>query len=179
MTNKPHMTLPNGDFLYEGDYGATRDGQKVGPAEYDKEDGNLSWNLPLPRGQFWFYNDGRSCTGEQANIIAKLVDQDTPKLWQNMTDAEKGALLLAHHEGKELQAYGWVSKRWMEVNNLWVDTCAYRIKPEPKKPREWWIVQNSTFRAYFPNEDEARCTAIDVKGIAEIIHVREVMEDDT
>ena len=57
---------------------------------------------------------------------------DTPKLWRDMTPEEKGALLLAHHEGKVIEYYdhgvGWVTER-----PIWDDYCAYRIKPEPKR----------------------------------------------
>jgi len=57
---------------------------------------------------------------------------DKPKTWGEMTDAEKGALLLAHHEGKVIQM--------VDCNGNWIDYImfgavtdyAYRIKPEPK-----------------------------------------------
>lgn len=58
------------------------------------------------------------------------------KVWKDMTPEEKGALLLAHHEGKEIEY-------WYSDGSGW-QTCfgnqepgrtpqfAYRIKPEPK-----------------------------------------------
>ena len=56
---------------------------------------------------------------------------DTPKLWRDMTPEEKGALLLAAHEGDVIQAhceiYGWV-----RVYPNWDTDRAYRIKPESK-----------------------------------------------
>lgn len=33
-TDKPKMTLPNGDIIHEGDYAVTRDGEKVGPMRF-------------------------------------------------------------------------------------------------------------------------------------------------
>jgi hypothetical protein len=56
---------------------------------------------------------------------------DNPKLWRDMTDAEKGALLLAKHEGKVIECYdGYM---WFEtVTPRWYVPHAYRIRPEPK-----------------------------------------------
>jgi len=62
----------------------------------------------------------------------KLISRasDTPKLWRDMTPEEKGALLLAKHEGKVIECWG---------GNGWWSPCAidginqaYRIRPEPK-----------------------------------------------
>jgi hypothetical protein len=59
---------------------------------------------------------------------------DTPKLWRDMTPEEKGALLLAHHEGKDIEIFGLVCPdKWYETVVLWYDDCAYRIKTEPKR----------------------------------------------
>jgi hypothetical protein len=57
-----------------------------------------------------------------------------PKLWKDMTREEKGALLLAEHEGKVIEAFG-VSYPdvWYETDPCWDDECPYRIKPEPKR----------------------------------------------
>ena len=56
---------------------------------------------------------------------------DTPKAWSSMTDAEKGALLLAKYEGKVIESFfsltGWVS-----YQGLFYQEKAYRIKPEPE-----------------------------------------------
>ena len=65
----------------------------------------------------------------------KLISRsdDTQKLWRDMTPEEKGALLLAHHEGKEIQAFNILKAGdWSRTNPLWIDDEAYRIKPEPK-----------------------------------------------
>jgi hypothetical protein len=54
-----------------------------------------------------------------------------PKLWKDMTDAEKGALLLAVHEGAEIdwncqvaRGGGWAG---------WATPYAYRVKPKAPK----------------------------------------------
>lgn len=53
---------------------------------------------------------------------------DTPTLWGEMTDAEKGALL-AKHEGKTIE---WFSaQEWVICKGeLWRPYTAYRIKPK-------------------------------------------------
>lgn len=57
------------------------------------------------------------------------------KPFKDLTDAEKGALLLAHHEGKQIQ------HRWHPADNwtsgtypVWLPQCIYRIVPEPLIP---------------------------------------------
>lgn len=60
------------------------------------------------------------------------MTQDTPKLWRDMTPEEKGALLLARHEGKEIESYR-LSKMWRLCDPCWEDDVAYRVKPEPKR----------------------------------------------
>jgi len=67
-------------------------------------------------------------------------DDDTPKLWRDMTDAEKGALLLAEHEEKKIEwnipvsdhtgeISGW---KWVECENVgYSPKFAYRVRPKP------------------------------------------------
>ena len=66
-----------------------------------------------------------------AEIGGLYEEPKSPTLWRDMTLEEKGALLLAHHEGKEIEYYsygiGWVTER-----PNFFGWCAYRIKPEPK-----------------------------------------------
>lgn len=62
---------------------------------------------------------------------------DTPKTWGEMSDAEKGALLLAHHEGREIETHtrGLIIRDdWIVVDHpSWTPTALYRIKLEPKR----------------------------------------------
>ena len=74
---------------------------------------------------------------EKFRILTRATPQ--PKLWRDMTAEEKGALLLAAHEGKVIEwSYGlpWVTAYSTDTGHYpaWSDTCAYRvrIKPEPK-----------------------------------------------
>lgn len=58
-----------------------------------------------------------------------------PKPWRDMTDAEKGALLLAHHEGKEIEIYN--GSDWFPTNTwnsiMWKPNRCYRVRPKPKR----------------------------------------------
>ena len=53
------------------------------------------------------------------------------KLWKDMTPEEKGALLLAYHEGKEVEYYSDVRREWFVTAPVWAENCAYRVKPKP------------------------------------------------
>lgn len=53
-----------------------------------------------------------------------------PKLWKDMTPEEKGALLLADHEGKAIEAWAYGDK-WLVLVPEWDKHTAYRVKPEP------------------------------------------------
>jgi hypothetical protein len=59
---------------------------------------------------------------------------DTPKIWRDMTDEEKGALLLAHHEGKVIELYNTFGlARWVDcayLEDYWNEDIAYRVKPK-------------------------------------------------
>ena len=59
---------------------------------------------------------------------------DHPKLFRDLSDAEKGALLLAHYEGRRIVCYGNVSKWFKSPDEGWCGDVAYRIAPEPLIP---------------------------------------------
>ena len=55
------------------------------------------------------------------------------KPFRDLSDAEKGALLLAHHEGKRIEFYS--SDNWHHVTTIrWCGENPYRVAPEPKTP---------------------------------------------
>jgi hypothetical protein len=59
---------------------------------------------------------------------------DQPKLWREMSDAEKCELLLANHRGHSIEYRDPHQGRWrLIVNPNWLDYFAYRVKPEPKR----------------------------------------------
>lgn len=138
-----------------GKYYRTRNGEKVGPME-KSESGDTGgfWancsGLYRKDGTFGF--GGTYC--KERDIIAEWVDERDPELtspygdgnhplppttgtqktWVEMTDAEKGALLLAHHEGKVIEldwGFGW--HQWDEETPFSETHQAIRIKPEPKR----------------------------------------------
>ena len=64
-------------------------------------------------------------------IISRASD-DEPKKWRDMTGWEKSALLLAHHEGKVIEAWGGCE--WYGIKYpAFADRHAYRVRPEPKR----------------------------------------------
>ena len=106
------------------------------------------------------------------------------KLWKDMTSEEKGALLLAYHEGKVIEwGYGYGKDFHVAGSSAeeglypeWTDYCSYRVKPEPKQPREFWLWCNGrgeVIQKYnFPIErHQMHFLAGD-----ELIRVREVLE---
>lgn len=93
------------------------------------------------------------------------------------------AVLQAHKEGKAVQFKSKTfSQSWIDVrggDSLGWDFSAYnyRIKPEPPKPREFWITiggqvwgRREHAEQWFRNESEA---------VRRVIHVREVLDENT
>lgn len=76
--------------------------------------------------RYWAWNTCRDW-----RIISRA--SDNPKLWRDMTPEEKGALLLAAHEGSEIEVFNdnwgyWCCSRFK-------DNEAYRVRPEPPAPK--------------------------------------------
>jgi hypothetical protein len=73
----------------------------------------------------------KHATGRAADWRIVSRAPAAPKLWRDMTPEEKGALLLASHEGKvvEYEAHGWHEAAANDPG--WYDDTAYRVKPEP------------------------------------------------
>tara|TARA_R110000737_G_scaffold262619_2_gene270725 strand:+ start:106 stop:795 length:690 start_codon:yes stop_codon:yes gene_type:complete len=65
-------------------------------------------------------------------MVSRTLQEDKPKTWAEMTDAEKVVLLLAAYEGKEIEFQGSGSDTWtLSPTPRWSDWGAYRIKPVP------------------------------------------------
>jgi hypothetical protein len=97
---------------------------------YDGDD-NYSWFMPA--GSYEPYGE-------------------TPTLWRDMTDAEKGALLLAKHEGKYIEfKNNYDTPEWKYISDpVWSPECAYRIKPTPKvEQHAMRLVGNDTGDVYY------------------------------
>lgn len=88
-----------------------------------------------------------------------------------MTDTEIVQVVEARRDGSRIQF-----RRRYHENGPWEDTDSkpqwdfirfdYRVKPEPPKPREWWI---------YPVDGNLSCS-IEGSPTAGFVHVREVME---
>ena len=80
------------------------------------------------------YDDGGAYFMMGSPSIFRIVSRasDTPTAWKDMTDAEKGALLLAEHRGGDVEYWsGYAWNRHSKSMPLWCDGIAYRIKPAP------------------------------------------------
>ena len=121
--------------LEEGKYYRTADGRKVGPIR--KVQGTFVVLVDDPNPYY------RTVTTDPYALPSRLFVAewtDEPKLWRDMTSEEKGALLLAHHEGEVIEKWTAVVgySDWMEhlppfTKQPFRDDRAYRIRPEPER----------------------------------------------
>lgn len=56
-----------------------------------------------------------------------------------LLDEETRAALTAHGGPYERYCYGSYWEEVGQINENW-DATIYRVKPQPPKPREWWLV---------------------------------------
>ena len=98
-----------------------------------------------------------------------------------MTPDQMIAVIQAHKEGKDIEV-----KREYEGSNFWCltthptwdfTTFDYRIKPEPRKPREWWAVYCDKHRGPLRGSLEDARHDRDWKS-EPIVHVREVLPEE-
>ena len=120
--------------IEEGKYYRTSDGHRVGPM---KPGGYEGWPWIVEEGNGYFWADNGSSVGaiDSPDLIAEWTDE--PRPWKDLTDEEKGALLLAEYEGPNFCVEykpngddGWGQKHKAEA---YVDDWTYRIKPEPTR----------------------------------------------
>lgn len=67
---------------------------------------------------------------EVGTIIAEWTEE--PITWGDMSDEEKGALLLAHQRMGVIEVYDPDDDEWVCEEPLWGDDFCYRVKPEPE-----------------------------------------------
>jgi len=91
------------------------------------------------------------------HIIQSAIDGETPILWQDMTPEQKGALLLAHHEGKEIERHYFDG--WRSVKDIGYKGIAYRAKPAPKTTEHvlYWV-RGSDATTFIGDKDTHRLT---------------------
>lgn len=99
-----------------------------------------------------------------------------PPIWRDMTDAEKGELLLADHEGETIEYYDSHLSSWLVDHGFdphQKPDVRYRVaEPEPKEPREWWIVGGCEA---WDNQADAINSAKTSRH-SDVVHVREVIK---
>lgn len=61
------------------------------------------------------------------------MTQEKPTIWKNMTDAEKGTLLLAKYRREIIQKWCEINGWWDCANPAFLHDAAYRVAP--KKPK--------------------------------------------
>lgn len=95
---------------------------------------------------------------------------ETPKLWRDMTPEEKGALLLAAHEGKVIEYRSTGMSSWHRWNSYMINdhgcgefmaSASYRVKPERTK---------SDWSAWFTSKQDGT-TKLDLNTCAEVERV--------
>lgn len=106
---------------------------------------------------------GGCIPGRSAALEWRIISRasDTPKTWGEMTDAEKGALLLKFHDGANPQSCDSLEDEWIDDPYVLEMGCEdqrfYRAEPEPKRETvtiEGWV--NGVNDAYFDTEDSFR-----------------------
>jgi len=113
-----------------GKYYRDAEGNKVGPIVSGT---NFCWSKGKCRLADPVWNhDGTNRYQACIDLVAEWPDH--PTVWRDMTEAEQGALLLAHHQGKVIEyclpTYG--SDWTVDTSPLWDLDFAYRVRLEPK-----------------------------------------------
>lgn len=117
--------------IEEGKFYRARDGRKVGPMRKSSFDDGYPWHADGVQG-YWSNTGVRQRSGcTKTDLIAEWTDKPAePKLWRDMTPKEKGALFLAAHEGKVIEASS-DAKLWLSSEPQWREHYYYRVRPEP------------------------------------------------
>jgi hypothetical protein len=94
-------------------------------------------------------------------IISRATRDDTagdkPVLWRDMTDAEKGALLLAAYRGEVIDV--WAAGVWCQKSHDgWDNQYAYHVRPETKIETVTLYVNGRIFNLDQSTHDTHRIT---------------------
>lgn len=128
----------------------TKDQETGTLAELNVKPGDVFELANLMLAPCTLQSDGRILIGDgpeyygrypkKGHLMAHIVSRAsaTLKIWGEMTDEEKGALLLAHHEGKAIESSA--SGAWTLCEPKWKPDAAYRVRPpEPKRTTQTFI----------------------------------------
>ncbi len=65
--------------------------------------------------------------------LFEVVQGQPMQIFKDLTDNEKGALLLAQHNGEAIQCLAYFGQEWvLSSQPCWADDSFYRIIPKPK-----------------------------------------------
>ena len=102
-------------------------------------------------------------------MTSNLVDLTAITTPYGLLDRETQEALEAHGGPYEM----YTGDGWRQRNHpSWGETCTYRVKPAPPKPREWWITGIKLHETKADAQSWVRRWPSD----GPIIHVREVLE---
>lgn len=80
---------------------------------------------------YWSQTVGHNCEWVVEETEEMTTEQTKEyKTWGEMTPEEKGALLLAHHEGKVIEYTDTGNTWWAPIKPQFLDNLTYRVKPE-------------------------------------------------
>jgi len=103
-----------------------------------------------------------------------MTNQDKPTTWADMTPEEKGALLLAKHEGGRIEVL--FCGEWKRIDALWHEDSAYRIAPEPKRETATMVGHNRGYWCFgsdcFGHRDTHRITFDTIDGKPDCATIR-------
>jgi hypothetical protein len=94
------------------------------------------------------------------------------------------AVIAAHRDGKEIEARyrnrPQLTNQWAKctVGVSWdFNLFEYRIKPEPPKPREWWLYLCPRYASFhsFNSRTQEQAEELKCGECEEVIRVREVL----
>jgi hypothetical protein len=89
-------------------------------------------------------------------------------------------IIQAFAEGRAIQWRASLYDPWITIDCLsdisLTKGVEYRIKPEPPKPREWWINEYASRMDAYDSREWA--DHYSTRGRIRCIHVREVLDDD-
>jgi len=101
-----------------------------GDHTYLRDDMTTHNHMTCGGGTYFTKREDAKSLADRWNATQRAPD-DTPKLWRDMTDEEKGALLLACHNGKVIEYWDGIAWRRLNWFPSWDDDISYRVKPEP------------------------------------------------
>lgn len=166
--------------IEEGKYYRARNGKKIGPMTRMPGADHYKWGWFDEDDQPYSHTDnGRYHVNEVSglDLIAEWVDE-APAV--DLTKIDKPLGLLDEATLKALKAHGGPYEAfatggiWKPCEPNWCVYMTYRVRPQPPKPREFWINVYGISSLFLHKSREAADDIV-MNGRIECIHVREVL----